>query len=119
MQDTEHTLGGILSKALKGNTMNAAATLASMVGNDISFIRQALCEAAINNPQAFVAAFGPKAGGAYDTEWQNHARNGRKIDAIKEYRQQYSGTAKYHFGTCGLKEAKDAVEQWMWSKGYN
>jgi ribosomal protein L7/L12 len=39
---------------------------------------------------------------------QQYAREGKKIQAIKEYREQTGA---------GLKEAKDAVERWMQAEG--
>lgn len=39
-----------------------------------------------------------------NAEWQRHAINGRKIDAIKAYREQHG---------VSLREGKDAIEAWM------
>jgi hypothetical protein len=41
---------------------------------------------------------------ADDTKWQDAAKAGQKIEAIKAYRKEYD---------IGLKEAKDAVEAWL------
>ena len=42
------------------------------------------------------------------TAWQQPAAEGRKIEAIKIYREETG---------CSLKEAKDAVEAWQRAEG--
>lgn len=78
-----------------------------------SCVMRTVIEAAITRPQAFIATFGTNdehtrivhAAATYSgTSWTYHAHGGRKIEAIKAYRIQY---------TVGLKSAKDAVEAYM------
>lgn len=91
--------------------LTAAQWLAEMYGRDSHAIFTKLAEVAIKFPNVFANLLNGdivtyRSG---DTDWQEHARAGRKIEAIKSLRQMLSVDPTV---CAGLKEAKDMVEAW-------
>lgn len=88
----------------------AATTLLSLIDLPAAALLEKVTEAAFAQPDAFIKLF---TAFDRDAEWQRHARNGERINAIKAYREAY----KTNFPAPGLKEAKDAVEDWCLTHG--